>query len=86
MAELEADDEAWLQQLARAVIPYLDASRIPDGEWVRLERRDGSAISVRLKTWPELERRAQALLAGLRRSANPATEARTPTCSLPLSA
>lgn len=59
-AESRPDDRtSWLSQMARAASPYLDGRRINDGDWVRLERADGSAISVRARDLPDIERLAR---------------------------
>ena len=52
-------DASWLLQRARHVTPYITdpgARRIQDGEWVKIERPDGTAISVRQRELPDFER------------------------------
>lgn len=55
-----ADDRsAWLDQIARAAQPYLGCPQRPDGQFVRLEMPDGTAMSVRARDWDEVARRAR---------------------------
>lgn len=56
----QADDRTfWLSQIARAAVPYLDGRRILDGEWVCLQRADGSTFSIRARDLPDIERLAR---------------------------